>query len=228
MEIERREFAGLDTTLSLPVALLIFVGLFVCINGLCGLVGTVEENVSLLRLFLFLSVASFLAQIATAIIVYIYGLDVSKYISSELSEVLKGYNRKSEIRETMDLVQNKFSCCGISSWQDYVNITSACLPNGKCTFPDSCCTSLKISNSVNNCTANSLAEVPPSMTSKIGCFYGFIDWLGDRMDLIGSTTLGLALPQVAGIVLTYLVLRRVREFHCWYTVELASEYENRL
>jgi hypothetical protein len=40
----------LDNSLSLLVAVLIFVGLFVSVNGLCGVVGTVDENVSLLRL----------------------------------------------------------------------------------------------------------------------------------------------------------------------------------
>jgi hypothetical protein len=34
------------------------------------------------------------------------------------------------------------------------------------------------------------------MTVKLGCFNAFVDWLGDRIDLIGSTTLGFALPQV--------------------------------
>lgn len=50
VEVERREYTGLEKSLSLPVAILIFIGLFISINGLCGLVGTVEENISLLKL----------------------------------------------------------------------------------------------------------------------------------------------------------------------------------
>lgn len=42
------------------------------------------------------------------------------------------------------------------------------------------------------------------MTIKNGCFYAFVDWLSDRMDLIGATTLGLALPQVSTTSLSCL------------------------
>ncbi|XP_071131508.1 tetraspanin-33-like [Mytilus edulis] len=236
VEVERREYTGLEKSLSLPVAILIFIGLFISINGLCGLVGTVEENISLLKLFLVLSVATFLAQIATAILIYVNGIEISDLISSKLALVLNDFNRNPDLRSTMDSVQNKYSCCGISSWHDYVEYAEACRErcpygnpcNNQCIFPKSCCSMPNVPQSAINCTSNKVSEVPPSMTIKNGCFYAFVDWLSDRMDLIGATTLGLALPQVAGIIWAYLVLRKIREYQCWYTVELASDYENKL
>lgn len=49
-ETERRQYRYLNNQLSAPVALLIFVGLFIAVNSLFGVLGTLKENVTLLKL----------------------------------------------------------------------------------------------------------------------------------------------------------------------------------
>ena len=54
VELERRAHRTLDNTLSLPVALILFIGLFVAISAIAGMYGTVKEKPLMLRLVLIL------------------------------------------------------------------------------------------------------------------------------------------------------------------------------
>lgn len=49
VELHRQQVADLNNQLSLPVALLIVVGLVIAANALCGMVGTLTENIILLK-----------------------------------------------------------------------------------------------------------------------------------------------------------------------------------
>ncbi|CAI9728327.1 tetraspanin-15-like isoform X2 [Octopus vulgaris] len=48
-EVERRKYGALNNLMSLPVALLLSVGLIIFINAILGLVGTFQEHVILLK-----------------------------------------------------------------------------------------------------------------------------------------------------------------------------------
>ncbi|XP_021340617.1 tetraspanin-5-like, partial [Mizuhopecten yessoensis] len=71
-ELERQNHQHLNNSLSLPVALVMFVGLFIAINAVGGIYGTWKENSLLLKLFLSFTVIAFLVQVAIGVLAYIY------------------------------------------------------------------------------------------------------------------------------------------------------------
>ena len=49
VETRRAKLESLNNQLAIPVTLLLLVGLIICINAVCGAVGTVVENLTLLK-----------------------------------------------------------------------------------------------------------------------------------------------------------------------------------
>ncbi|KAL5018015.1 hypothetical protein ScPMuIL_003737 [Solemya velum] len=223
VEIYRRDYEILNNELALPVALLIFVGLFIAINSVCGIVGTISKTCVFLKIFLAVTVVAFFVQLAIGTIAYIHRQEIPNILSSQLMFAVKGYTQNSEIRQSMDALQINFKCCGFVSYSDYEeNEIYSCESetSQKCGVPYSCCKPQGDVNPSVTCGYGVRwnSTIPERKIYLNGCTDEFVDWVYKNLDIVGATALGFALPQILGILLVYYFIRKVEDSLVLYRV----------
>ncbi|XP_067672887.1 tetraspanin-15-like [Haliotis asinina] len=224
VEVHRQDIQSVNNRLALPVALLIVVGLLIAINAFCGLVGTVTENPTLLKLFLVGTIIAFLLQVSIGIVAYVYREKVPDILSDELMFGVEKYTDNDDIARAMNFIQKSFKCCGFKTFEDYINYNKdfACdSPKPMaCGVPYTCC---KVRENValpktcgygvmGNATLNDVIYTE-------GCTDAFLNWLASHLDYVGATALGCAIPQIFGMLLAYFFIRRVSDLRVWYRVD---------
>lgn len=232
-ELERQNHRHLNNSLSLPVALVMFVGLFIAINAAGGIYGTLKENSLLLKLFLSFTVIAFVVQVAIGVLAYIYKRKVPGMVGPELMFGVEAYADSTEITIAMDTLQSTFGCCGITGFKDYEsNPYFACTSTNQypdaCGVPSSCCTPQGVSEYGKDLCGHDVRLNMTSPTGRVytdGCTNSFIYLLSSRLDLVGAFALGCAIPQVIGFLLTYYFIRRVENHRCWYNATNSDLYQ---
>ncbi|KAK6187858.1 hypothetical protein SNE40_005791 [Patella caerulea] len=224
VEISRQDYHALNKNLALPVALLILVGLIITINAICGLVGTITENPTLLKVFLGITILAFLIQVTIGIVAFVYREQVPGILNSHLMFGVEEYTNNSGIRLAMDSIQKKFHCCGFKSYLDYslYNDDFNCVSEKpqSCGVPSSCCIEGLKREPAENCGYGIIGN--GTISEKVfmdGCTNMFLTWLAANLDHVGASALGFAIPQIIGILIAYFFLRKVVELRVWYRVE---------
>ncbi|KAK7113653.1 tetraspanin-15-like [Littorina saxatilis] len=222
VETHRQRVQAVNNQLALPVALLILVGLIITVNALVGMVGTLTENVLLLKVFLVVTVIAFLIQVAIGIIAFIYREEVPHILATHVMFAVRGYGHSKGLTRAMDYLQTRYPCCGLRSYADYSkeNPDYSCT-SGKpqaCGVPSSCCTT-EAARAQTACGYNIVGNLTAqTKVFTVGCTDSFVRWLAEHLDLTGAIALGFAIPQIIGILLVYFFIRRVNEYHMGYRV----------
>ncbi|XP_041364559.1 tetraspanin-15-like [Gigantopelta aegis] len=224
VEIERQQIQSLDNRLALPVALLILVGLVIFITALCGCIGTVKENPTLLKVFLVVTVIVFLIQVTIGIIAFIYRQQVPEILSRELMFGVEGYTESSGVKTAMDYIQRQFKCCGFETYEDYStkNADFSCVSDKPqaCGVPQSCCKRTKGADFSESCGFGIIGNASVyTVINTEGCTDAFVRYLAEHLDCVGATALGFSIPQIFGFLLAYYFIRHVQNMRVWYRVD---------
>ncbi|XP_076459254.1 tetraspanin-15-like [Babylonia areolata] len=222
VETHRQKMESMNNQLAVPVALLILVGMIITLNAVCGLVGTLTENVTLLKVFLVVTIIAFLIQVAIGIIAFIFREEVPEIMAEHVMFAVSSYGEDVPLSRAMDYLQTRYECCGLLSYMDYSkhNKDYDC-DSGKpqaCGVPSSCCIAqaAKVQPAcgysiVGNLTVSDKVYV-------VGCINSFMHWLAEHLDLTGAIGLGFAIPQIIGMLLVYYFIRRVNDYQKGYRV----------
>ncbi|MGH0122298.1 UNVERIFIED_CONTAM: hypothetical protein FKN15_033315 [Acipenser sinensis] len=88
--------------------------------GFLGCCGAIRENKCLLLFFFMLILIIFLAELAAAILAFIFREHLTReYFTKELKEHYQGYNNTDVFTATWNAFMNTFDCCGVSSPEDF-------------------------------------------------------------------------------------------------------------
>ncbi|XP_014860903.1 PREDICTED: tetraspanin-33-like isoform X2 [Poecilia mexicana] len=177
-----------DTFLIDPAVILIVVGVVMFFITFCGCIGALRENIRLLKTFSFTLTLVFLIQLVIAVLGFFHS--------------------------------DQFKCCGWNnytdwSWNLYFNCSQENPSSERCAVPYSCCTPVPGETVVNTMCGFGIQtqqsqEVDGSIYS-VGCADRAVLWIESHLLLVGALTLGLALPQIAGIVLSQILISQIQD-----------------
>merc|ERR550539_1811018 len=87
----------------------------------------------------FLLFVILIAQIGAGIAAFLLKGDLNSAIESNMKEGMKNYGAAGHdgVEVTWDTVQKGFECCGVKTWEEWKNVSTAGLPRGQ--VPESCC-----------------------------------------------------------------------------------------
>uniref|UniRef100_A0A8D2PP26 Tetraspanin n=1 Tax=Zosterops lateralis melanops TaxID=1220523 RepID=A0A8D2PP26_ZOSLA len=191
-----------------PAILLIMVGVLTFLITFCGCVGSLRENICLLQL---VSAGTLLGHC----------WDTAR---GKVSEIINGaivhYRDDLDLQNLIDFGQKEFSCCGGVSYKDwsqnmYFNCTATNPSRERCSVPFSCClhnTSQAVINTMcgHGMQARGYLEASAFIHTN-GCIDKLVNWTHSNLFLLGGITLGLALPQLVGIILAQLLINQIRD-----------------
>ncbi|XP_053912772.1 tetraspanin-33 isoform X5 [Cuculus canorus] len=218
-----------------PAVLLIVVGILTFLITFCGCVGSLRENICLLQV-LAAGVLGFVFSDKVRMARGQYGsqpVPLSDVLSivpvvpkarGKVSEIINGaivhYRDDLDLQNLIDFGQKEFSCCGGVSYKDwsqnmYFNCTAANPSRERCSVPFSCCLQDPDEAVVNTMCgqgmqARSYLEASAFIYTN-GCIDTLVNWVHSNLFLLGGVALGLAVPQLVGILLAQILVSQIRD-----------------
>jgi len=179
-----------------PGILLICVGVFIFLIAFFGCMGALKENYCLTMSFAVLLAVVFIMMIAGGIAAYVMRNDIETEVTSILSKAQANYNQAGHegVTKTWDKLQREFTCCGIKNSTEWTART-----NG--TYPVSCCID------------EETCSTPPTaaQVKQTPCEDAFVNWLKDKVAIIGGVGVGLAFIMIVGVLFACCLARAIRK-----------------
>uniref|UniRef100_M3ZYK5 Tetraspanin n=1 Tax=Xiphophorus maculatus TaxID=8083 RepID=M3ZYK5_XIPMA len=134
-----REAVAVSPLLVTGVSVVLVLGGLLFLLGFLGCCGAVQENRCLLLLFFMLILFIFLAELAAAILAFLFRENLSReYFSRELKRHYQGRNNSDVFTSTWNVIMTTLECCGASGPDDFQQSLFRLLhPNQL--LPEACC-----------------------------------------------------------------------------------------
>ncbi|XP_034032970.1 tetraspanin-33b [Thalassophryne amazonica] len=218
--VQKATDAVRDSFLLDPAVVLIVVGVVMFFITFCGCIGALRENNRLLKMFSFSLTLVFLIQLAIAVLVFFYSEQTRDTLGTFMKKAIKHYRDDLDLQNLMDYIQKEFKCCGWNnytdwSWNLYFNCTQDNPSSERCAVPYSCCTPVPGEAVINTMCGygvqtHNFLEANRSIYP-VGCADKVALWIESHLVLVGALALGLALPQIAGVVLSHILITQIQD-----------------
>lgn len=134
-----REIVAANPLLFTGVYIILGMGGMLFLLGFLGCCGAIRENKCLLLFFFMLILLIFLAELAAAILAFIFREHLTReYFTKELKRHYQGYNNTDVFTSTWNAIMSTFDCCGVNSPEDFKDSLFRLL-NQNQVVPEACC-----------------------------------------------------------------------------------------
>ncbi|XP_056272223.1 tetraspanin-33b [Pseudoliparis swirei] len=219
-QVQKATDAVRDTILIDPAVILIVAGVVMFFITFCGCIGALRENIRLLKTFSFSLTLVFLTQLAIAVLGFFYSDQTRGALGKFVKKAIVHYRDDLDLQNLMDYNQKEFKCCGWNndtdwSWNLYFNCTHENSSSERCAVPYSCCTPVPGETVINTMCGFGVQTKSHLEANKsiypVGCVDKAVVWIESHLLLVGALALGLALPQVAGVVLSQILISQIQD-----------------
>lgn len=188
-----------DASASGAPIIIIALGVIIFLVAFFGCCGAWKENFCMVTTFAVLMSLIIIAQIAAAILGYIYRGKVTNIVQDSLADMISHYNSSfPEFRDAVDNLQQSLKCCGVNSSADWRAFSSE-----ENTVPDSCC----ITESP-GCGRGTMSDA--TKVFQTGCQKALETLLKDNIQWVIVAALVIAVLQILGVVFACLLMRGIR------------------
>ncbi|XP_062851405.1 tetraspanin-33 [Trichomycterus rosablanca] len=203
-----------------PTIILMAVGVFMFFITFCGCVGSLRENICLLQTFCICLTVIFILQLLAGILGFIFSDKVRYKVTDIINNAIVHYRNDLDLQNLIDFGQKEFTCCGGVSFMDwsnnmYFNCSDENPSHERCSVPFSCCVVSKEERLINTMCGYNMQKSDPMKASSVintnGCIDTLVNWLHSNLFLLGGIALGLAIPQLVGIVLSQVLINQIRD-----------------
>nr|XP_057933608.1 tetraspanin-33 [Doryrhamphus excisus] len=202
-----------------PAMMLLVVGVLMFIITFCGCVGSLRENICLLQFFCISLTIIFLLQLAAGVLGFIFSDKARNKVTQMVTNAIVHYRDDIDLQNLIDFGQKQFSCCGAVTYGDwsknmYFNCTASNPSQERCAVPFSCCIITK-DEVINTMCGQGMQEMEYVKASNYiytnGCIDKVVDWIHSNLFLLGGIALGLAIPQLVGILLSQILINQIKD-----------------
>uniref|UniRef100_A0A8C7C9W9 Tetraspanin n=1 Tax=Neovison vison TaxID=452646 RepID=A0A8C7C9W9_NEOVI len=178
-----------------PAILLIVVGVLMFLLTFCGCIGSLRENICLLQ-------------------------TARGKVSEIINNAIVHYRDDLDLQNLIDFGQKKFSCCGGISYRDwsqnmYFNCSEDNPSRERCSVPYSCCLPTPNQAVINTMCGQGMQALDYLEASNViytnGCIDKLVNWIHSNLFLLGGVALGLAIPQLVGILLSQILVNQIKD-----------------
>ncbi|XP_056268472.1 tetraspanin-15 isoform X1 [Pseudoliparis swirei] len=217
-EVERQRYKTLEGVFLAPAVILILLGIIMFIVSLIGLLGSLRDNLTLLKVFMFTLTVCLILELLGGILSLGFRHQTLGLLNKNIRKGIVNYYDDLDFKNIMDFVQKRFKCCGGTEYTDWsVNMYHNCSSTSPsaCGVPYTCCITTKPNEVPNTMCGYKVLQSERLELIKIihirGCTDAFFIWLMDNYKIMAGLLLGILLPQLFGVIISWLYMTRVQD-----------------
>ncbi|KAM6895241.1 tetraspanin-33 isoform 1-T2 [Xenentodon cancila] len=200
--------------------MLLTVGVFMFIITFCGCVGSLRENICLLQTFCVSLTVIFILQLAAGILGFIFSDKARHKVTEMVNNAIVHYRDDIDLQNLIDFGQKEFNCCGGVTYTDwsqnmYFNCSKENPSRERCSVPFSCCIFARDQVVINTMCGQDMQDLEHSKAGdhihNDGCIDKIVNWIHSNLFLLGGVALGLAIPQLVGMVLSQVLINQIKD-----------------
>ncbi|XP_028418684.1 tetraspanin-33-like [Dendronephthya gigantea] len=208
--LQEKNNLGVDNLSSDPAAVLIAIGTILFLITFTGCIGTLRENLFLLKVYLGMIVVLFIIEIVTGLVAFLYA---NKVMVTTVQSIME-YHDDPDSKFLMDELQKKFECCGAYSFNDWEhNAYFQCSSEDvlACGVPFSCCITVG-KNSQCGFGIRKKDEIEAKhVVYTDGCITKLKWWINDYLHIIGALGFAFACVQLFLILIVNKLIMDLEE-----------------
>ncbi|XP_061820254.1 tetraspanin-15 [Nerophis lumbriciformis] len=218
-EVERQRYKTLEGMFLAPALFLILLGIVMFVVSFIGVLASLRDNLVLLKVFMYTLTVCLILELLGGILALIFQNQTVDLLNKNIRRGIVNYYDDLDFKNIMDYVQKKFKCCGGQDYTDWsVNMYHNCSSKSKgplsCGVPYTCCITdpTEVANTL--CGHKVLEKERLDLIDEVyirGCTDAFFIWLTDNYKIIAILLLGILLPQLFGVVISWLYITRVED-----------------
>jgi len=189
-------------------AVVLIGGVILFIAAFLGCCGAWCKNQCLLTSYFLLVALLCGAEVACGVLGFLFSETISSTLRQELLSGIRNHYNVSGQDEGLTLawerVHYQFNCCGVSSYEDWYNISAWPSQNF---VPHSCC--IPEFQHYQSCGTQIPEEI--SMFTQKGCYQQVETWFQDRLHFVGIVAFIVAFLQLFGLVSSMVLCCTVRQ-----------------
>uniref|UniRef100_A0A3B3BPS6 Tetraspanin n=1 Tax=Oryzias melastigma TaxID=30732 RepID=A0A3B3BPS6_ORYME len=203
-----------------PAVMLMVVGIFMFIVTFCGCVGSLRENLCLLQTFCISLTVIFILQLIAGILGFIFSDKGRGKVTEMINKSIVHYRDDIDLQNLIDFGQKEFRCCGGEAFTDwsqniYFNCSDKNPSRERCSVPFSCCIMTKDMQIFNTMCGQGMQELTYIRAGEHiytdGCIDKLANWIHSNLFIIGGIALGLAIPQLVGMLLSQILINQIKD-----------------
>lgn len=203
-----------------PAVMLMVVGVLMFFITFCGCVGSLRENICLLQTFCICLTIIFLLQLAAGVLGFIFSDKARLKVTEMINKAISHYRDDIDLQNLIDFGQREFGCCGAVTYTDwsqnlYFNCTRGNPSRERCSVPFSCCIITKDKMVINTMCGHGMQELDYLEAGEHiytnGCIDKLVNWIHSNLFILGGIALGLAIPQLVGILLSQILINQIKD-----------------
>lgn len=203
-----------------PAVMLMVVGILMFIITFCGCVGSLRENICLLQTFCICLTIIFLLQLTAGVLGFIFSDKARNKVTEIINNAVTHYRDDIDLQNLIDFGQREFGCCGGVTYTDWSqNMYFNCKPDNpsreRCSVPFSCCIITKEKVVINTMCGQGMQELDYLEAGDHiytnGCIDKLVNWIHSNLFILGGIALGLAIPQLVGILLSQILINQIKD-----------------
>lgn len=201
-------FAFDEYKFALTEFFIMVVGMLIFVIAFLGCCGALRENLCMLTCFVVMLSIVFMLEIASSVFGFAYRKKIKEITVESLENATQGYHQHHDMQILLDKVQSTFNCCGSFSPTEY-NLKKGNLTYSSCGEKGQAVASCHVGM---DCYAKLYT---------IGCHQKFSGFMRKRLYIVGAVSIGVAMIQVAAIVLASLLMSLSKQ-SSYKTLEVVS------
>ncbi|XP_026219961.1 tetraspanin-33 [Anabas testudineus] len=203
-----------------PAIMLMVVGILMFIITFCGCVGSLRENICLLQTFCISLTVIFLLQLIAGILGFVFSDTARGKVTEVINNAILHYRDDIDLQNLIDYGQKEFGCCGGVTYTDWSqNVYFNCSMNNpsreRCSVPFSCCIIFEDKMVINTMCGQGMQDLDYAEAGNHiytnGCIDKLVNWIHSNLFFIGGLALGLAIPQLVGILLSQILINQIKD-----------------
>ncbi|XP_038145293.1 tetraspanin-33 isoform X3 [Cyprinodon tularosa] len=170
-------------------------------------------------LFCISLIVIFIIQLAAGILAFIFSDKARHKVTEIINNAIVHYRDDVDLQNLIDYGQKEFRCCGGTTYTDWSkNVYFNCSPSNpskeRCSVPYSCCIPSQKKEVPNTQCGLGMQEKEFPTENKFytdGCIDKMVDWIHSNLFILGGIALGLAIPQLVGMLLSQILINQIKD-----------------
>ncbi|KAJ8382878.1 hypothetical protein SKAU_G00036560 [Synaphobranchus kaupii] len=141
-------------------------------------------------------------------------------VTEIINNAILHYRDDLDLQNLIDFGQKEFACCGGITYTDWTqNLYFNCTPDNpsreRCSVPYSCCLQSNVEVVINTMCGQGMQSLDYGQASAFihtsGCIDTLVNWIHSNLFLLGGIALGLAIPQLVGMLLSQTLINQIKD-----------------